>query len=105
MLQVLHAIRTNNVRKIPNYNPLLLQHMKKLLRGLAHSPQQGTICHNYYYNHFFLLVLNEENQLKLTLNDLLNCDSQGRSLVLTRYIAKIYIRSMVDSRIFMDWPV
>lgn len=103
MLQVLHAIRTNNVRKIPNYNPLLLQHMKKLLRGLAHSPQQGTICHDII-NHF-LLVLNEENQLKLTLNDLLNCDSQGRSLVLTQYIAKIYIRSMVDSRICMDWPV
>lgn len=53
----------------------------------------------------FLLVLNEENQLKLTLNDLLNCDSQGRSLVLTQYIAKIYIRSMVDSRICMDWSV
>lgn len=46
MLQVLHGIRTNNVRKIPNYNPLLLQHMKKLLRGLAHSPQQGISCYD-----------------------------------------------------------
>lgn len=37
MLDTIAALRTNNARKIPNYDPSLLEHMKKLLRGLVHS--------------------------------------------------------------------
>ena len=37
MLDTIAALRTNNARKIPNYDPSLLEHMKKLLRGLIHS--------------------------------------------------------------------
>ena len=48
MLEVIAAIRTNNSHKIPNYNPELKLHMKKLLRGLEKSPRTGesSICTN-----------------------------------------------------------
>ncbi len=58
MLEVIAAIRTNNSHKIPNYNPELKLHMKKLLRGLEKSPRTGEIytctrtCR--YYAYFFL---------------------------------------------------
>ena len=35
MLETISALRTNNVRKIPNYDPSLMEHMKRLLRGLV----------------------------------------------------------------------
>ena len=41
MLETIAALRTNNARKIPNYDPSLLEHMKKLLRGIVHS--SGTV--------------------------------------------------------------
>ncbi len=37
MLDTISALRTNNARKIPNFDPSLLEHMKKLLRGLVRS--------------------------------------------------------------------
>lgn len=37
MLDTIAALRTNNARKIPNFDPSLLEHMKKLLRGLVRS--------------------------------------------------------------------
>ena len=37
MLETISALRTNNARKIPNFDPSLLEHMKKLLRGLLRS--------------------------------------------------------------------
>ena len=37
MLDTIKALRTNNVRKIPNYDPSLLEHMKKLLRRFVRS--------------------------------------------------------------------
>ena len=33
MLEILMAIRNNNMRKIPNYDPSHLEHLKKLLRN------------------------------------------------------------------------
>jgi nucleolar MIF4G domain-containing protein 1 len=42
MLDTIAALRTNNARKIPNYDPSLLEHMKKLLRGIVHS--SGIVC-------------------------------------------------------------
>ena len=37
MLDTISALRTNNARKIPNYDPSLLEHMRKLLRRLVRS--------------------------------------------------------------------
>lgn len=37
MLDTIAALRTNNARKIPNHDPSLLEHMKKVLRGLLRS--------------------------------------------------------------------
>ncbi len=37
MLETISALKTNNARKIPNYDPSLLEHMKKLLRGSIRS--------------------------------------------------------------------
>ena len=42
MLDTITALRTNNARKIPSYDPSLLEHMKKLLRGLVHSSGKQT---------------------------------------------------------------
>ena len=37
MLDTIAALKTNNARKIPNYDPSLLEHMKRLLRGSLRS--------------------------------------------------------------------
>lgn len=37
MLETISALRTNNARKIPNYDPSLLEHMKKLLKALLRT--------------------------------------------------------------------
>ena len=37
MLETISALRTNNTRKIPNHDPTLLEHMKRVLRGLLRS--------------------------------------------------------------------
>ncbi len=42
MLEVIAAIKTNNSHKIPNYDPELKLHMRKLLRGLGRTPGTGT---------------------------------------------------------------
>ncbi len=58
MLEVIAAIRTNNSHKIPNYNPELKLHMKKLLRGLEKSPRTGersTCTRTCRYMHYFFL--------------------------------------------------
>jgi len=41
MLETLSALKTNNARKIPNYDPSVLEHMKKLLRNLVRSSGKG----------------------------------------------------------------
>ncbi|CAI8022829.1 Nucleolar MIF4G domain-containing protein 1 [Geodia barretti] len=61
MLETITALKTNNSRKIPNYDPSLLEHMRRLMRGLLHSKGPA-----------------DENQLKISLSDLLNADQQGR---------------------------
>ena len=38
MLETIAAIKSNNPRKIPQYDPSLLDHMRKHLRGLMRSP-------------------------------------------------------------------
>ena len=43
MLDVIAAIKSNNVRKIPNYDPSLLEHSRKLLKGLSHNPSSETV--------------------------------------------------------------
>ena len=37
MLDTISALKTNNARKIPNYDPSLLEHMKRLLRGILRT--------------------------------------------------------------------
>ena len=38
MLETIAAIKSNNPRKIPQYDPSLLDHMRKHLRGLMRTP-------------------------------------------------------------------
>lgn len=35
MLETISHIRNNNVRKIPNYDPTHMEHLRKLLRNYA----------------------------------------------------------------------
>ena len=37
MLETISALKSNNSRKIPNFDPSLLDHMRRLLRGLVKS--------------------------------------------------------------------
>ncbi|XP_071803318.1 nucleolar MIF4G domain-containing protein 1-like [Asterias amurensis] len=47
MLETIYAIRNNNVRKIPNYDPAQLDHMRKILRllikGKGHNDNDATL--------------------------------------------------------------
>ena len=47
LLQVVSAVRTNNSRKIPQYDPSLLEHKKKLLRGLLPGLLLSNRFHGY----------------------------------------------------------
>ena len=46
MLETISALRTNNARKIPNYDPSLMEHMKKLLRGLLKATGESSSAGN-----------------------------------------------------------
>ncbi|XP_049853505.1 nucleolar MIF4G domain-containing protein 1 [Schistocerca gregaria] len=59
MLDVLLAIKNNNMAKIPNFDPTHSEHLKKLLKGILHKGAYVT-------------------EVKLTLQDLLKADQQGR---------------------------
>jgi nucleolar MIF4G domain-containing protein 1 len=65
MLEVVGAIKNNNVHKIPKFDPTLLEHMKKVMRGLA----KGS--------------LSDSSQLRLTYDELLKSDSKGQMLSLS----------------------
>ena len=41
MLETLSALKTNNARKIPGYDPSVLERMKKLLRSLVRMSGKG----------------------------------------------------------------
>ncbi|XP_038077410.1 nucleolar MIF4G domain-containing protein 1-like [Patiria miniata] len=47
MLETIYAVRNNNVRKIPNYDPAQLDHMRKILRALikakGHTDSDATL--------------------------------------------------------------
>ena len=48
MVEVLMAIRNNNMRKIPNYDPSHLEHLKKLLRSYTSGKMNDrTNCANF----------------------------------------------------------
>jgi nucleolar MIF4G domain-containing protein 1 len=70
MLDTINALKTNNSRKIPNYDPSLLDHMRRLLRGLVRSKGPA-----------------DENQLKISLKDLLLTRQQAFRSSLLPYIA------------------
>ena len=53
LLQVVSAIRTNNVRKIPQHDPTLLEHMKKVLRGLS----SGVYLINHHHSNVHVCVI------------------------------------------------
>lgn len=53
MLEILTAIRNNNIYKIPQYDPTLCEHFRKLLKGLLKAEKYVTT-------------------LNVTMNDLLN---------------------------------
>ena len=87
MLEVINAIKSNNVRKIPNYDPSLLVHTRKLLKGLCHSTNGEqvrwcSIIDDVIITHYDVIVLTEESQLKISLSDLLNADSHGMVVVM-----------------------
>jgi hypothetical protein len=53
MLEVLLAIKNNNMAKIPNYDPTHSEHLKKIMKGFLHKGNYVT-------------------ELKISLDDLLN---------------------------------
>lgn len=59
MLDVLTAIKNNNVNRIPNYDPALAEHLRKILRSL---------CVNGKY----------VTTLNIALDDLLNVQNRGK---------------------------
>lgn len=59
MLDVLTAIKNNNVNRIPNYDPSLAEHLRKILK---------TVCVNGKY----------VNTLNISLDDLLNVQMRGK---------------------------
>ncbi|XP_033126891.1 nucleolar MIF4G domain-containing protein 1-like isoform X3 [Anneissia japonica] len=59
MLEILTAVRNNNLRKIPGYDAEHLEHLKKLLKGIG----KGSSA---------------ENMLTISLEDLLSADVNGR---------------------------
>ncbi|XP_056015685.1 nucleolar MIF4G domain-containing protein 1-like [Ostrea edulis] len=60
MLEIIMAIKNNNMRKIPNYDPEHLEHLKKVARGILRGSTLG------------------EGQLHVTLKDLMNAEEKGR---------------------------
>lgn len=59
MLDVLTAIKNNNVNRIPNYDPALAEHLRRILR---------TLCVNGKY----------VTTLNISLEDLLNVQNRGK---------------------------
>nr|XP_019923822.2 nucleolar MIF4G domain-containing protein 1 [Crassostrea gigas] len=60
MLETLMAIKNNNMRKIPNYDPEPLEHLKKVARGILRGSTLG------------------DGQLHIGLMDLMNAEERGR---------------------------
>ncbi|XP_067649501.1 nucleolar MIF4G domain-containing protein 1-like [Haliotis asinina] len=60
MLDILLAIKNNNMRKIPNYDPEHLEHLRKLVRNYIKDGGLGS------------------NQLNIGLEDLLKAEEKGR---------------------------
>ncbi|XP_050388499.2 nucleolar MIF4G domain-containing protein 1 isoform X1 [Patella vulgata] len=60
MLEIILAIKNNNMRKIPNYDPTRVEHLKKLLRNFTRGGNLSS------------------NQLCISLEDLLQADKQGK---------------------------
>ena len=67
MLDTITAIRHNNVHKIPGYDPSLLEHGRRLLRGLIRGSSSSSSRQS-----------DDEGQLKISLKDLLSADTSGR---------------------------
>ena len=44
ILETISALKSNNSRKIPNHDPSLTEHMRRLTRGLIHSKGLETLC-------------------------------------------------------------
>lgn len=59
MLDVLNAIKSNNISRIPSYDPTLNEHLRKVLK---------TLCSNGKY----------VTALNITLNDLMNVQNRGK---------------------------
>uniref|UniRef100_A0A336M238 CSON007788 protein n=1 Tax=Culicoides sonorensis TaxID=179676 RepID=A0A336M238_CULSO len=59
MLDILLAIKNNNMTKIPNYDPSLVEHFKKLFKTLTHDGKHVAT-------------------LNITMDDLLNADKRGK---------------------------
>ena len=60
MLDIINAIKNNNMRKIPNYDPAELEHLLKVFRALVHK---GHVM---------------ETQLKVPLSDLRDASEKGK---------------------------
>ncbi|KAG8138768.1 hypothetical protein E2320_001564, partial [Naja naja] len=61
MLEIMLALKNNDVRKIPGYDPEPIEKLRKLLRTLTHNSSSG-----------------KESQLRVSLESLLRADQVGR---------------------------
>ncbi|KAL7976492.1 hypothetical protein Chor_008441 [Crotalus horridus] len=61
MLEIMLALKNNDMRKIPGYDPEPVEKLRKLLRTLTHSSNSG-----------------KESQLRVSLESLLTADQVGR---------------------------
>ncbi|GAU99311.1 hypothetical protein RvY_10335 [Ramazzottius varieornatus] len=84
MLDTISAIKNNNMRKIPNYDPAELEHLLKVFRALIHK---GHVM---------------EAQLKVPLTDLRNASEKGRWWVVGAAWNKPGQGDPVDNRVEAD---
>lgn len=49
MLEILMAIKNNNMRKIPNYDPERQEHLKKVARGILRGQAKNIWLFFYYF--------------------------------------------------------
>lgn len=75
MLEVVQAIRNNNMAKVPNYDPTHVEHLKKVLKGFVRKGTQNA-------------------PLKVTLEDLLKARECGRWWI----VGSAWSGSMIDGK-------
>ena len=57
MLEILMAIKNNNMRKIPNYDPERQEHLKKVARGILRGQAKIWLLFDYFVSKNFQCML------------------------------------------------